>query len=156
MEATSTTRHNIIAAEIQLVYKSKVKSSERPTVNSSLKAYDVLKASWHEGRIELIEQFKILLLNNAKKVLAIFEVSTGGTDYVPVDSRMIFTAALKINASGIILAHNHPSGTLKPSTPDIDLTKKLADAGKLLGVRVLDHLILTPEGYYSFMDEGLM
>jgi len=156
MEATSTALHNNIAAEIQLIYKSKVRASERPTVNSSRRAYDVLKSSWDEGRIELVEQFKILLLNTAKKVLGIFEVSTGGSDYVPVDIRVVFAAALKTNASGIVLAHNHPSGSLKPSTADIDLTKKLADGGNLLGIRVLDHLILTSEGYYSFMDEGLI
>jgi len=156
MEANNTTIDNLIAAEIQLVYKSTVKPSERPTVNSSRKAYSVLMATWDEGRIEFIEQFKILLVNNAKKVLGVFEVSVGGTDFVPVDQKLIFTAALKANATGVILAHNHPSGTLKPSTADTTLTNRLIKAGELLGIRILDHIIVTTEGYYSFTDEGLI
>jgi len=156
MEANSTITDNLIAAEIQLVYKSTVKPSERPTVNSSRRAYSVLMATWDEGRIEFIEQFKILLVNNAKRVLGIFEVSAGGTDFVPVDQKLIFTAALKANATGIVLAHNHPSGTLKPSTADTAMTERLVKAGELLGIRILDHLIVTSEGYYSFTDEGLI
>lgn len=156
MEANNTIIDNLIAAEIQLVYKSKVKPSERPTVNSSRKAYSVLMATWDEGRIEFIEQFKVLLVNNAKKALGIFEVSAGGTDFVPIDQKLIFTAALKANATGVILAHNHPSGTLKPSTADTTLTNRLIKAGELLGIRILDHIIVTTEGYYSFTDEGLI
>src|SRR5690606_39091374 len=107
MEANNTIIDNLIAAEIQLAYKSKVKPSERPTVNSSHKTYSVLMATCDEGRIEFIEQFKILLVNNAKKELGIFVVSVGGTVFVPVDQKLIFTAALKANATGVILAHNH-------------------------------------------------
>jgi DNA repair protein RadC len=156
MEAKSTITHSNIAAEVQLVYRSTVKPSERPIANSSSKAHGVLMASWDEDRIELVEQFKILLVNTGKRVLGVFEVSSGGNDYVPVDQKLIFTAALKSNANGIILAHNHPSGTLKPSAADIGLTKRLAEGGNILGIQILDHLILTTEGYYSFKDEGLL
>ena len=72
------------------------------------------------------------------------------------DPKLIFAAALKACASSIILAHNHPSGNLKPSQSDIDLTRKLKDGGKLLEIQMLDHIIVTTEGYYSFADEGLV
>jgi len=156
MEANSTFSNNLIAAEVQLVYKSKVKPSERPVVNSSRLAYEVLRASWDDDRIEFVEQFKILLLNNGKKVLGVYEVSTGGLDFVSVDFRLIFAAALKANATGIVLAHNHPSGTLKPSQADKQLTKRLVAGGEILSIHILDHIIVTSEGYYSFMDEGLL
>lgn len=156
MEANSTTTGMLTAAEIQLIYKSNVRASQRPVANSSRRAYEVLLASWDEGTIEYIEQFKILLLNTAKRVLGVYEVSSGGTDFTPVDPKLIFTAALKCNACGIILAHCHPSGTLRPSDADVLLTKRLMAGGELLGTYIIDHLIITTEGYYSFRDEGLL
>jgi len=97
-----------------------------------------------------------LLLNRGNRVLGIMNVSSGGVSGTIADPKIIFTAALKSNASALVLSHNHPSGTLKPSQPDISLTKKLVDGGKLLDITVLDHLIVTNEGYYSFADEGLL
>ena len=91
-----------------------------------------------------------MLLNRANKVLGIFEVSSGGSTGTVADPKLVFAAAIKANACGIILAHNHPSGNLQPSQADIDLTKKMKEGGKLLEIQILDHVIITTEGYYSF------
>ncbi len=141
-------------AEIQLSYKSTVKASLRPKITSSKDAYEVLLQGWDKSKLEFIEQFKVLLLNRANKVLGIFEVSSGGSTGTVADPKLIFAAAIKANACGIIMTHNHPSGNLKPSQADIDLTRKMKDGGKLLEIQVLDHIILTNDGYYSFADEG--
>jgi DNA repair protein RadC len=143
-------------AEIQLSYKSKVKASLRPKITSSRDCDNVLRKYWDENKIEFVEQFKVLLLNRANKVIGLYEVSTGTTTHTVADPRLIFVAAIKANACAIILSHNHPSGNLKPSQADMDLTKKLKEAGKFLEVSVLDHIIITSEAYYSFADEGLL
>ena len=130
-------------AEIQLTYKSHVKPSLRPKINCSKDAYNVLLENWDGSQIELLEQFKVMLLNRANKVLGLFEVSTGGVSGTVADPKIIFTAALKGGASGIIVAHNHPSGNLKASQSDIDLTRKLKEAGKFLEIQLLDHVIVT-------------
>ena len=143
-------------AEIQLTYKSNVKPSLRPKVNGSKDAYELLKENWDASRIEFVEQFKAVFLNRANKVLGILEVSTGGVSGTVADPKVIFVAAIKANASSFLVAHNHPSGNLSPSQADIDLTRKLRDGGKLLEIQLLDHLIVTVEGYYSFADEGAL
>ena len=95
-------------------------------------------------------------LNRANAVLACFQVSTGGITGTVADPRLIFTAALKVNAVSLILAHNHPSGNLFPSTADQELTIKIKEAGKFLEIKLLDHIILSSDGYCSFADEGLL
>ena len=143
-------------AEITVSYQPKFKASERPTVSSSKDVYNFFSHNWDNTRIEMIEQFKIMLLNRANKILGIFTVSTGGVAGTVADPKVIFATALKGNASSIILAHNHPSGNLKPSEADRQLTNKLSQAGKLLDISVLDHLIITAGEYFSFADEGLI
>lgn len=143
-------------AEVELVYKSKVKASNRPLISSSSDAYDILKELWEEGKIDLVEQFKVLFLNRANRVLCLFNVSSGGITGTVADPRLIYTAALKVNAVSLILSHNHPSGSLKPSRQDEELTQKIKSAGSFLDIKVLDHVILCSEGYYSFADEGLI
>ena len=145
-----------MVAEVELVYKNKVKPSERPLVKSSKECYELLRATWDENKIEFVEQFKVVLMNRAQRVLGIYELSTGGVAGTVADPKLVFTAALKANACDIILSHNHPSGNLKPSRADEELTKKIKEAGTYLDVKVLDHIIVTGEGYYSFADEGLL
>lgn len=145
-----------MASEIDLVYRTSIKSSQRPQVGSSAAAYEILLAGWDPNKIEFVEQFKVLLLNRSNRVLGQYELSTGGTSGTVVDIRLVFAAALKANASGIILAHNHPSGNLAASQPDRDITSKFREAGRILEIPVLDHLIVTSEGYYSFADKGLL
>ena len=143
-------------AEIKLSYRAKVKPSERPQVTCSTDCYKVLKESWDTGRIEFVEQFKVMLLNRANKVLGIYEASTGGVAGTVADPKLIFAAALKACASSIVLCHNHPSGNHKPSAADLQLTKKMKAGGELLDIAVLDHIIITSERYYSLADEGLL
>lgn len=143
-------------AEVELVYRSKVKASQRPQISSSADAYHILLSLWNEGTMDLQESFKVLMLNRSNKVLCLYNVSSGGITGTVADPRLIFTAALKASAVSIILAHNHPSGSLMPSRADEELTTKLKGAGQLLDIKVVDHLILTTETYYSFADEGLI
>lgn len=154
METTSKKQFEV--AEIQLTYKTKVKPSQRPKITSSKEAYAILLESWDEDKLEFVEQFKVLLLNRANKVLGIYEVSTGGVSGTVADPKLIFAAAIKANASAIILSHSHPSGQHKPSDADLKLTKKMKDGGQYLEISVLDHIIVTSEGYYSFADEGVL
>ncbi|MBA9076563.1 JAB domain-containing protein [Rufibacter quisquiliarum] len=140
-------------AEIELIYRSKVSPSSRPKITCSRDAYKVFLQAWDKNKLEFIEQAKIMLLNRAGHVLGLCNISTGGTAGTVVDPKQVFVAALKANASSILLAHNHPSCSLKPSAADIALTNKLKEAGRFLDIAVHDHLIVTKEGYYSFADE---
>ena len=142
-------------AEVQLIYKSKVKPSERPQIRSSKDCYEILKQTWDEDKIEFVEQFKVMLLNKAQRVLGIYEMSTGGVAGTIADTRLVFIAALKANACGVIISHNHPSGNLIPSRADEELTRKMKQAGMLIEIPVLDHIIMTSESYFSFADQGL-
>jgi len=102
------------------------------------------------------EEFWILMLNRANKIIAKHPVSQGGIAGTVVDAKMVFKPAVEHSASSVILCHNHPSGNLQPSNEDIKLTKKLQDAGTNLDVKVIDHIIVTDSGYFSFADEGLL
>ncbi len=102
------------------------------------------------------EEFWILYLTNSNKIIKSSQISKGGITGTLVDVRLVFKEALQLGAVGIILAHNHPSGTLKPSQADIQLTKKLKSAGDGLDIKVLDHLIVTEKAYFSFADENLL
>lgn len=145
-----------IVSEIDLIYKTKVKSSDRPHISSSRAAYTLLKDCWDPNKIEFLEQFKVLLLNQSNRVLGIYEASSGGITGTVVDIRLLFAAALKAGATGLIAAHNHPSGSITASEADKHITRKIAQAGMLLDIKLLDHLIVTPEKYYSFSDEGAL
>lgn len=102
------------------------------------------------------EEFWILYLNNANKILKSERLSQGGITGTFVDVRIVFKKALRVGAVSLILAHNHPSGTLKPSQPDIRLTKKFKEAGETLDIKILDHIIVTEKAYFSFADENLL
>jgi DNA repair protein RadC len=143
-------------AEVQLSYKSNVPVKQRPQIQNSGEAVQVFRKFWDEDTIELQESFMIMLMNRANRVIGIYKVSQGGLTGTVVDIRIVFVAALKAAAGSMILAHNHPSGNLKPSEADKTLTNKLRDAGKLLEIQVLDHIILSTEGFFSFADEGIM
>ncbi|MCM8570320.1 JAB domain-containing protein [Gramella jeungdoensis] len=143
--------------EISIKYKGNFKISQAPKISSSVNAAKLLYNTWNKDQIGLQECFKVMLLNNANKVKGIFEVSTGGITGTLVDLRILFAVILKSLSCAVILAHNHPSGTLKPSEADKLLTQKVIKAAKLLDIKVLDHLILTPDGdYVSFADEGIL
>jgi len=102
------------------------------------------------------EQFYTILLNRANKVIDVIKVSQGGVSGTVADAKLIFRSAVEKLASGIILAHNHPSGNLKPSQADIALTRKIKEAGAMLDISVLDHIIIASNDYFSFSDQGMM
>ena len=141
-------------SEIELHYKCKGKDSIK--INSSKEAFEVLRDKWDNNTIELQEEFKVLLIDRDNTVLGIYSLSKGGIAGTVVDVRLILVAALKAKASAIILAHNHPSGNLRPSGQDLNLTKKIIKATKLLDIDLLDHIILSNQDYYSFRDEDLI
>lgn len=141
-------------SEIKVKFVPKFKVSECPKITNSKDAYQVLMQVWDKGLMTFLEEFKVILLNNANKVLGIIDLAKGGKDFVPVDMKVIFSIALKASASKIILAHNHPSGKLEPSPQDKAITNKSVEAGKVLDIEVCDHIIVSEDGYYSLKDEG--
>lgn len=143
-------------AEIEISYKSKIKSADRLKISRASDTYEILKEVWNMDQIEHVESSVILLLNRASQVLGWCKISSGGVSGTVIDKKVIFQLALNANASGIILSHNHPSGNLKASQSDIDITNDVVKAGKLLDINVLDHIILTADGFLSLCDEGLM
>lgn len=126
---------------------------EKPRITGSRDVYDLLRSHLQDIRHE---QFWVVLVNRANCVIRKQQISQGGVAGTVADPKIIFNIALQELASGIILAHNHPSGNLTASQADIELTKKLKEAGKLLEIQVLDHLILAGQKYYSFADEGML
>jgi DNA repair protein RadC len=143
-------------AEVELVYKTKVKASERPLIKSSKDCYATLLKVWDENKIEFQEEFKVLLLNRANRVIGVYEASSGGITGTIADPRLILAAAIKGLSVSIILGHNHPGGSLKPSRADEEFTVRIKEVAKYLDIIVLDHIIVTSEGYYSFADEGAL
>ena len=141
--------------EVELTYRNKMKPSDRLQVRSSANAYDIFMSVWNMNKIQLAEQFYLLLLDRGNRCLGISHVFTGGVSTCIVDPKIVFATALKANASSMILAHNHPSGNLQPSKADMTLTEKLKNGGEIMDIQVADHLIVSPDAYYSFSDEGL-
>ncbi|KQT35453.1 hypothetical protein ASG22_00020 [Chryseobacterium sp. Leaf405] len=126
---------------------------EKPVVSKSNDAYLVLKNHLSDLRTE---EFWAIFLNQSNKVIHIAQLTQGGINQSIVDVRILFKTALDHFSTGIIISHNHPSGNLKPSKEDIDITKKIKEAGNMLSIQLLDHLIITQNSYFSFADEGLL
>lgn len=141
-------------SEIKVSYQQSLLNAQK--IASSMDAYKNFKAHWDNNLLELVEESKVMFLNYRNQVLGILDLSRGGTTSTIVDPKMIFSVALKCNAHGIILAHNHPSGNPNASHLDLALTKKLRRGAEILGMELLNHLILTSCGYTSLSDEGLM
>lgn len=152
----ATTLNLFTITEVELIYRNKLKKTDRPKIKSSMDAYNLLIQSWDHNKIDLLEEFKILLLDRNNACMGISNIAQGGVSACVVDPKIIFSTALKAKASGLIIAHNHPSGNLIPSQSDIDLTTKLHAGARLLEMAILDHLIVTDIGYHSMADEGTM
>ncbi|WP_195667812.1 JAB domain-containing protein [Bacteroides intestinalis] len=140
--------------EVELSYKSRTRSKNEILTASD--AYQALLPTFKEGTIDYKEYFKVLFLNQANQLLGYTLISEGGLTTTDVDVRIILQAALLTNSVALILAHNHPSGNLRPSQEDKNLTQKIKDAAQLMRITVVDHIILTSEGYYSFANEGMI
>lgn len=143
-------------SEVEIHYLSKVKPSERKRIIHSHDAYEILMEVFNPRKIEHKEMFYCVYLNRAKRVLAVMKISEGGITATVVDMRIIFQAALVLNATSFILSHNHPSGNLVPSHSDDMLTERLKNAGLVMDIDLTDHIIVSPETnrYYSYSDEG--
>ncbi|MBI1221203.1 MAG: DNA repair protein RadC [Bacteroidetes bacterium] len=140
-----------IQAALELAQRRKIEGGRRQVIKSSQDAYDTLKARFTDLSHE---EFWVLYLNQANKIILEKQISKGGLSGTVADPRIIFKTGLECGCSGLILAHNHPSSSLKPSQADLDLTRKLSLAARNLDMRVLDHLIFTQQGFVSFADEG--
>jgi DNA repair protein RadC len=123
-------------------------------INSPLKTYETLMHLWNPDTIGIIEEVKVLYLNRGNQLIGVYNHSKGGISGSVIDVRLIVGMALKCAASGIILAHNHPSGNLKPSIHDEDMTRKIKNCCELFEIVLLDHFIITLNGYYSFVEKG--
>lgn len=142
------------AAEIQVSYVPQNTLGSK--ISCSGDAYEVLKDFYPQETISLQERFIVAYLNRAHNVIGIYQASVGGLTGTIADPRLILSVALKVAASGLILSHNHPSGNLKPSNADQELTYKIQSGAKYLDIMVLDHIILSADGYNSFADNGLL
>ena len=142
-------------SEIKVTY-SPGDLTKRPKIRHSIDAYNIFRASWDPGLIQYIEQFKILLLSKGNNVIGLLHISTGGVSSTVVDPKLIFGAALSVNASGFVLCHNHPSGSLSPSKEDIKCTVKIVAGAKLFDMVVFDHLIINHLSYFSMMEKELL
>ncbi len=143
-----------IVAALELGRRRKsTEVKKKDKVTSSGDAYDIMKGTFLDLKHE---QFWILLLDRSNQVISRQQISSGGVAGTVVDARLIFKPALELLASGIILFHNHPSGNLKPSKQDLELTKKLVSGARNIDMNILDHLIISERGYLSFKDEGYL
>jgi len=123
-------------------------------VSSCVSCEQSLRSVWDDDTMELREEFVLLCLNGAHEVLGWVKLHTGTFNHSPVDLRLVLGIALLTASRAVIVAHNHPSGNLTPSPEDVALTRRLKDAGAIIGVNVLDHLILTRDGYCSFSESS--
>ncbi|SMO57808.1 DNA replication and repair protein RadC [Saccharicrinis carchari] len=141
-----------IVAAMELGRRRKLEQAkEKPKITNSSDVYDLM----HPLLADLPhEEFWILLLNRANKVMSIQKISQGGVAGTVMDSKIIMRAAIDQLASSIILCHNHPSGNIMPSRQDKNITQKLKEAGSTMDIPILDHIIVTDAGFYSFADEG--
>ena len=127
---------------------------QRPIINSSTDAYDAIA---HYLLEKDVESFFVMLLSNNNKLIRVVPISHGGINETLVDRKIVFKVALENNAVKIILAHNHTSGETKPSQADINTTRTIVEAGKIMSIQVLDHLIIGEDDrYYSFLDNGII
>lgn len=144
-----------IVNEVKVTYRKKYVSNQ--TIHSSNESWKLFKTVFNTDTIELLEEMNVILLDKANHPIGVFRASVGGTHSTIVDIKLILSIALKCMAHGIIIAHNHPSGTLLPSSEDMRVTRDLQQACSIVGINFFDHIIMTAEDkYYSFADERML
>ena len=150
-------QNKLIMQEFQAKFSLKVNQTTYPKIKitQSKVAYETI-LNYYDESIEIYESFYLVLLNTANETIGFVKLSQGGITGTVVDLRLLMKYVLDTLASGVIIAHNHPSGNLKPSEADKIITKKINSALKLIDVTLLDHLIITPYGFLSFADEGIL
>lgn len=144
-----------LVAEVITTYNRRKKKTQIK-ITTSQDCHRLVKRLFKDDEIEHRERMYSVYLSRRNEVLGWQLQGLGGVSGTVCDLKIVFQTALLCNASGVILAHNHPSGNLKPSQSDIDLTRKASSFGRFIEMQVLDHIILTSEGYFSFADEGMM
>lgn len=142
-------------SEIEVAYRPLSTTILNP-ITQSKDAYDLIIREWDDNILEMIEEVKVIFLNRTNKQIGIYNLAKGGITGCVVDIRIILSIALKTLATGIILVHNHPSGNLNPSLQDRKITDELQKACKIMNITLLDHLIVTRKGFFSFADENLL
>lgn len=149
-------KKNFIANELKLSYhrNQKLSIDDFKCINNSKLMDRTFRMIWDLEEFEIRESFYALYFNTKLDVVGYRKIADGGLDAVMVDMRLIMSSALLCNATRIAVAHNHPSGTLSPSAADRSLTNKIIEAGKVLDIQLLDHIVMTANSYYSFRDEG--
>lgn len=140
--------------EVTAVYKSS-QDINNVKISSSRDVNDYIR-SVYPVEINIREAMLVLLLNNSNRTLGYSIASIGGLTATTLDVRLVLRDALLTQSTGLIMIHNHPSGTLKPSQSDINITNKVKKAAGLIDIKLLDHLILTEDSYYSFADDGII
>lgn len=143
-------------AEIELKYRSNVNREHAAIIKNSVDAFQLFMQSWDLENIGFIEQMRLLLLDRKNRAIGILDHTSGCTFGCIGETKLIYAAAIKANASAIVLAHNHPSGDTFPSEPDKKITKEIQKAGVILHIPLADHLIVTEKDYFSFKDAGLV
>lgn len=143
-------------SEINISYRPTLQSRKIRPIQTSADAYNLLKGLYDQDLICAREEFIVVYLNGAGRVIGHFKAFTGGVSQVTCDLKIILGVGLKTLASSLILSHNHPSGTLRPSKSDLTMTKKINEACKIMGINLFDHLLISEAGYFSFADEGIL
>ncbi|QSB27681.1 RadC family protein [Flavobacterium sp. CLA17] len=141
-------------AEINVSYSTN--QTEKIILTNCKQTFEFILSQWNINTIEFQEECKVILLNRVNCVLGIYNLSKGGSSGTVVDVRIVLGIALKCNASGIILVHNHPSGNLNPSEADRKITRRLKDSCDLLEITLLDHVVISKTNFFSFTQEGLL
>jgi DNA repair protein RadC len=150
-----TQKKTYLCHEVSIHYKRPLFETEKK-ITSSESAVEIFREFIDPKRIDHKEFFWLMLLSNNNQVIGMSEIAVGNTTGVVVNFKEIFQLAILTNATAIIIAHNHPSGTLKPSARDVELTRRMNASTTLLDIKLLDHLIITSESFYSLSDEGKM
>jgi DNA repair protein RadC len=153
VEGIGEARAITIAAALELGRRRQASEVQKPKVTSSSDIAHYLRAQLRDKTHEV---FVVAFLNRSNKIIHIETISEGGITATVVDTRIILKKALEQNAVSIVLCHNHPSGSLKPSKADEHLTEKIKQAALILDINLIDHVIVSEDGYYSFADEGIL
>ena len=147
----------IAAPEIRVSFYPKMKIAQRPVVTCSEEGVQLFRQHWDRNFYEVREEAKMLICSARGRVLGIFTLSVGGVSHTIIDPAVVFLIALRTpGTKSIILAHNHPGGSTKPSAEDLTATERIKTGAKLLGLQLADHYILTTDAWLSMADEGLL
>ncbi len=149
-------KNRSIANELRVSYyrNEKLSVEDFKTVNSSKLMEKVFRKIWNTEELDVRESFYAIFFNNKLDVVGYRKIADGGLDSIMIDIRLLMSSGLLCNALRFAVAHNHPSGTLRPSGADRALTRTIIEAGNILNIELIDHFILTTDSYYSFRDEG--